>query len=138
MDDLAGAGSRLKSRIQTAIRALGTLREVIGREEPQPLERDAAIQRFEYTFEATWKAAMHFLHEVEGLEVASPKGVVRACREVGLLTSEEAREALTLADDRNLTVHTYNEALAKAIYSRLEAHARLMDVWLERMDRRLP
>ncbi|MBX5465865.1 MAG: nucleotidyltransferase substrate binding protein, partial [Clostridia bacterium] len=109
-----------------------------GREEPQPLERDAAIQRFEYTFEATWKAAMHFLHEVEGLEVASPKGVVRACREVGLLTSEEAREALTLADDRNLTVHTYNEALAKAIYSRLEAHARLMDVWLERMDRRLP
>jgi uncharacterized protein YutE (UPF0331/DUF86 family) len=42
--------------------------------------------------------------------------------EVGILNEEEAREAMTLVNDRNLTVHTYNEDLANEIFSRLPAH----------------
>ncbi|WKT85144.1 HI0074 family nucleotidyltransferase substrate-binding subunit [Thermosynechococcus sp. JY1339] len=92
--------------------------------------RDAAIQRFEYTLEAVWKAAQLYLREREGLDIASPKGVIRACLAVGLLTPEEGRLALKMVDDRNLTVHTYNETLADAIFSRLAQHAMLMDRWL--------
>jgi len=48
---------------------------------------DAANQRFEFTFEAVWKTARVSLKEAEGLEAASPKGVLRASMEVGLLAS---------------------------------------------------
>jgi nucleotidyltransferase substrate binding protein (TIGR01987 family) len=99
--------------------------------------RDAAIQRFEYTFEATWKAAQIYLREVEGLEVGSPKGVVRLSLQVGVLDESEARLALAMVDDRNLTVHAYNEAIAEAIAQRLAEYASLMSRWLRTMAGRL-
>ena len=41
-----------------------------------------------------------------------------------------------MVDDRNLSVHTYNEALAEAIFDRLDEHAQVMAVWLDEMERR--
>ena len=43
-----------------------------------------------------------------------------------------------MADDRNLTVHTYNEGLADLIYSRLRANHALMVAWLGAMQSALP
>ena len=40
---------RLNERIAMAKRALETLQELLGLERPSRVERDAAIQRFEYT-----------------------------------------------------------------------------------------
>lgn len=37
--------------------------------------------------------------------------------------------------DRNLTVHTYNEALANRIYDRLPGYAGLMGAWLAAVER---
>ncbi|BCZ91518.1 nucleotidyltransferase [Thermus thermophilus] len=125
---------RVLERIQIAEKALSTLKELVFLQDPSPVERDAAIQRFEYTFEAFWKALQAYLREVEGLEGASPKGVIRLAREAGLL-GEEARLALGMVDDRNLTVHTYNEALARALFRRLPDYARLMEQILGRLQR---
>jgi nucleotidyltransferase substrate binding protein (TIGR01987 family) len=94
------------------------------------------LQRFEYTFEAVWKAAKQLLLELEGLDMGSPKSVIRASREMGILDEEETVEALQMADDRNLTVHTYNEALASAIYERLKGYVVLLRHWLEEMELR--
>ena len=124
---------RVLERLAVAKRALETLEELAYREAPGPLERDAAIQRFEYTFEAFWKAIQAFLKEREGLEAPSPKRAFRLAHEVGLMEEEEARLALRMTDDRNLTVHTYNEALAQAIFTRLGGYARLMGQVLGRM-----
>ena len=93
-----------------ARRALSTLQELVRLEHPSQVERDAAIQRFEYTCEAVWKAAQRYLLEVEGISAGSPKASIRACREVGLLSDDQAAIGLEMIDDRNLTVHTYNEA----------------------------
>ena len=38
-----------------------------------------------------------------------------------------------MSDDRNLTVHAYNEAVAEAISKRLTDYARLTDRWLRTM-----
>ena len=43
---------RLIQRIQVARRALATLQELTTITSPSPVERDAAIQRFEYSTEA--------------------------------------------------------------------------------------
>ena len=127
---------RLKQRLASARRALATLRELVGLDAVSPRDRDAAIQRFEYTFEAVWKAVQLHLKEREGLDAASPKSCVRASRELGLLSDAQAEAALRMTDDRNLTSHTYNEGLAKAIYSRLATHADLLGAWLDAIEPR--
>ncbi|WP_130860548.1 nucleotidyltransferase substrate binding protein [Gracilibacillus phocaeensis] len=77
---------RLIERVQMAKKALASLQEIISHHEVTDIIKDAAIQRFEFTFEATWKAAKQYLYDVEGLDIGSPKGVIRSCREVGLFT----------------------------------------------------
>ena len=127
---------RLKERLAVARQALGTLQE-ISKLTKTAIVRDAAIQRFEYTFEAVWKAAQMHLRAAESLEAGSPKSAIRASFRVELLTEEQARKAMAMADDRNLTVHTYNESLADAIYSRIAEHSAIMDVWLAAMEDRI-
>lgn len=127
---------RVKERLEIAHRALATLCEL--RDMPfSKLVRDAAIQRFEYTFEAVWKAAQQYLRDREGLEPGSPKGVIRACLQVGLLDETQTRLALAMVDDRTLTTHTYNESLANAIFSRINGYADLMQAWLRALDKKL-
>ncbi len=128
---------RLKERLTIARRALGTLLELAAIEQPSRVERDAAIQRFEYSFEAVWKAAGRFLSVVEGVDAGSPKAIVRASREAGILSDQEAVSALEMVDDRNLTVHTYNEAVAERLYRKLQGHSELLTRWLDIIEERV-
>jgi len=68
-----------------------------------------------------------------GLELGSPKSVIRASLENGLLTEDETRLALVMVDHRNLTSHAYHEALAEEIFAALPAYRRLLRVWLNRL-----
>lgn len=95
------------------------------------ITRDAAIQRFEYSFEAVWKTLQRYLRVQEGIQVGSPKGVVRSAFQVGLLNEEDTEKALLMVDDRNLTVHTYNRDLAISLTARLRDHAVVMRRWLD-------
>lgn len=124
----------LNKRAATARRALATLQELSGLSRPGVRDRDAAIKRFEYSFDIVWKTARHYLLTVEGIDQRSPKTVIRAARVAGLLGEEEAAAALAMTDDRNLTVHTYNEDLAKEIFGRLDAHAAILDTWVGAME----
>ncbi|NLC12248.1 MAG: DUF86 domain-containing protein [Firmicutes bacterium] len=117
---------RMKQRIATAKKALKTFDEVLKLKETSTVQRDAAIQRFEYTFEAVWKAAKHYLFKIEGIDVGSPKGVFRSLREVGLLEDNETKIALQMVDDRNRTSHTYNEEIAVQIYERLPEYFHIL------------
>lgn len=125
---------RLTRRLELARQALDTLLELTALPAPNRIERDAAIQRFEYSVEACWKAAQAVLDTRFGIVAASPKPVVRACAQNGLLTEVDGHAAMTLIDDRNLTSHTYNQDLAAAIHGRLAAHAGLMGRWLEALE----
>lgn len=128
----------VRERLALAQKALETLKKLpLSRSDVDDMVRDAAIQRFEYTFEAMWKATQLFLREVEGLEFNSPKAVIRGAFRVALLDEAQTRLALQMADDRNLTARTYNGALAQAIFSRLSSYAELMDHWLRAMTQKV-
>ncbi len=129
---------RLKQRIQIAKKAIKTLDEVLAIETPSAIERDALIQRFEYSFEAIWKTAKRFLSVVEGVEANSPKSAIRASMDANLFDEKMARQALVMADDRNLTSHTYNEILAQQILSRMPQHEIILQHWLSVMESKLP
>lgn len=121
---------RLTERIQSLERALLTLAEVLTIEQPTDIERDASIQRFEYTFEAAWKLGKQFLYDIEGIDIGSPKGVIRSFREINIFSNEQAKLGLEMVDDRNLTLHTYNEGVSKKIHSRLPQYHILIGYWL--------
>lgn len=124
---------RLTLALETADRALRTFEEVVGRDLDDAIVRDAAIQRFEYSFEAVTKAAKRYLGAHEGVQATTPKGTVRAAFAAGHLDEKQATLALHMVDDRNMTVHTYNEDIAMQLAARLAAHAALLRAWLGAM-----
>jgi hypothetical protein len=67
---------RLEVRYEDAKRAIGTLREIL-LEPFTAIVRDAAIQRFEYTFEAYWKFIKEYLKIREGI-IATLQSLVSA------------------------------------------------------------
>ena len=127
---------RLTERLGVARKALQTLLELPLVGEVSDIQRDAAIQRFEYTVEAVWKASQQFLRDAEGLEVGSPKGAFRGLLQVSILGEEDAGLSLAMVDDRNDAVHTYAKSVALRIFERLNSYAQLMDRLLSQLERR--
>ncbi|MEA3340249.1 MAG: nucleotidyltransferase substrate binding protein [Chloroflexota bacterium] len=81
------------------------------------LDRDGAIQRFEFTFELLWKTAKIFL-EYEGFRCAGPRSCIKegARREILL----EGEVLLDMLEDRNKTTHIYDEHTAEEIFERIK------------------
>ena len=123
----------MKKRFQGAEKALKRLHEGTVKESLTEMERDGLIQRFEFAFEIMWKCGKDYLLDREGLEAASPKKVIRTLREVGLFSDEETETALKMADDRNLTAHTYDEKMAVALAERIVGYEKLLTEWFGRL-----
>ena len=74
------------------------------------------IQAFEFTFEIFWKVIR--LHaEEQGLVANSPRSALKQGFALGLLDDEPTW--LQMLEDRNQTVHVYNEKLAREIHERI-------------------
>lgn len=125
---------RLKERLKFAEKALHKLHEIAEKNEINEIERDALIQRFEFTFEIMWKCGKDYLRNVEGIEVASPKGVIRYFREIGIFDNTQTEQALQMVDDRNLTTHTYDETFALEIAKRVIEYEILLRKWYFKMN----
>jgi len=80
---------------------------------------DATIQRFEFTFELFWKTMKTFLNQ-KGVEVNYPKDVLKEAYASHFLEDEAIW--LGIIKDRNLTSHTYDEALADEIFNRIKLY----------------
>lgn len=81
--------------------------------------RDAAIQRFEFTSELSWKCIQKFLRE-QGIICRSPKECLREAFKFGLVEDDE--RWISILQDRNLTTHTYDEKVAEDVYDRLPGY----------------
>ena len=110
-DDLASHLTMLES-------ALARLQAAL--EQPKTeWTRDAAIQRFEFCFELTWKTVTRAARH-EGVECASPRQAFRAAMKFGWIADDTIW--FDMLDDRNRTSHTYNEKTAEAIFGRLPGY----------------
>lgn len=77
---------------------------------------EVACKRFEYTFEALWKALRLFLLEEKGLECYSPMDCLKTAFQVGLIPPENEQDFIAMVRRRNDIVHIYNEEVAAEIY----------------------
>ncbi|MBI3359035.1 MAG: nucleotidyltransferase substrate binding protein [Nitrospirae bacterium] len=84
--------------------------------------RDATIQRFEFSFELLWKVVKIYLKDVHAIASDSPKACFRELRLPLNLSEKEVELCLKMADDRNLSVHTYSEEMAEKLYKRIRKY----------------
>lgn len=83
---------------------------------------DATIQRFEFTFEICWKTLKNFFFD-QGIEVSYPKDVIKQAYADKIIDDEILW--LQMLKDRNLTSHTYDEALADEIFENIKMYVPL-------------
>ena len=124
---------RLLEKRLTAQNALQRFAEIL-QEKKNTITRDAAIQRFEFTFEAVWKYIQYYLRTNEGLDLASPKAVIRASFQLNFFNELETETAIRMTDDRNLTSHTYDEVLANEIFDKLPEYYALLKTWHDKLS----
>lgn len=93
--------------------------------------RDACIQRFEYTFELSWKMLARRLErdlpDARSVDAMSFRELMRAGGERGLVRDVDAW--MVFRDKRNTTSHTYNAAKAAdvaAIIPEFAEHAQAL------------
>jgi len=83
-------------------------------------EIDSTIHRFKFTFELFWKALKKKLFDDYGIEVHGPKPVLQQAYMHKLINDEQIW--LNMLSDRNLTSHTYKQALADQIYENIKEY----------------
>jgi hypothetical protein len=127
---------RLDRRLTEAAAALATLDELTGKSERTLVERDGAVLRLLYSYEAVWKACQKVLVALENVSAASPNASIRAARALGWLSDEDAHAAIKLRQEHNLAVHIYRDQVGRQIEEHLATDAALLRGWLEALQRR--
>jgi len=90
------------------------------------LEKQGTIQAFEFTYELAWNLLRDYLLWQGETAIAGSRDAIRNAFQVGLIS--DGHTWMAMLQDRNRTVHTYNEATANEILSNLEQrYALLLD-----------
>ncbi|MDP3956168.1 MAG: HI0074 family nucleotidyltransferase substrate-binding subunit [bacterium] len=103
------------------------LREALARPK-DGIVRDSAIQRFEFTTDLAWKLMHAELNEIHKITCTSPGTCLRAAFKQGIIADDIFW--LDMIEKRNLTSHTYIEALAERVYSILPNAQKRFDALL--------
>lgn len=126
----------LKEKLALMKKALKSWEKIL--DEPySEIVRDAAIQRYEFNYELLWKCVKLFLKEHEGLDCNSPRSCFRALKSIFQLSEEDVLLCLRMVDDRNLSVHTYSENLAKALYKRTKDYFKISARIFDEIDKNI-
>lgn len=85
------------------------------------VHRDAAIQRFEFTYELCWKFMKRHLDwaGVSGTDLMGRRELFREAARAGLI--EDPLRWVQHHDARNATSHNYDEANARRVFEQIEA-----------------
>jgi len=113
---MANTDLRWKQRFdnyQRALRQLTAAVDLCHSRALTDLERQGLIQGFEFTHELAWNVLKDYL-EFEGIQgLVGSRSTVREAFKRGVITDGETW--MDMIDKRNLSSHTYNEAVAQAI-----------------------
>ena len=108
---------RLNEKLSDYKRASTRLAEATKLEVYDDIIFDGVIQRFEFTFELSWKLMKLFLEYTGISEIRSPRGAIREAFAFGLINDGE--QWIDMMIDRNKTPHLYDEDEARLIYEKI-------------------
>jgi len=129
------SNERFKERLANVDSSVRRLTEAVALPDSE-LVRDAVIQRFEFTFEAVWKALKLYL-EHQGHECGGPRATFKSAFLEKLIPDEDEADIwFAMLNDRNLTTHAYDKNLSDEIYRRIvREYTRLLGVMAERLQK---
>jgi nucleotidyltransferase substrate binding protein (TIGR01987 family) len=106
----------LNNSLKNLERALAAL--VLACETPVAEARDLAgiVKSFEFVFELSWKSVQSMALK-NGVEVSSPRAAFREAFKLGYV--DDPKVWVDIFEDRNRTVHTYDEDFAKEMSDRI-------------------
>ena len=117
------ADIRWQQRLMNFERALRLLREAManGPKALNQLEKEGAIQRFEYCFELAWKTVKDYM-EASGVvfDVVMPRQVIKDAFAAKVLN--DGAIWIAMLDHRNLLSHTYNPAVFEQAVEAIHQH----------------
>ena len=99
------------------------------------LERDGAIQRFEFTFELAWKSLARVLQADHPIKDNSVKGILREGGRQGLITQVE--KWFEFQQARNQTSHTDDAKVAEAVFAKAAQFPPFVEDLLRNLKNRL-
>ncbi|MFD2759921.1 nucleotidyltransferase substrate binding protein [Lentibacillus juripiscarius] len=111
---------RLYERLEDYKRAVSRLNEGTSLEIKDDIVYDGVIQRFEFTFELSWKLMKDFLEYTGLTELRSPRGTIREAYAYGLI--DDGDQWIDMMVDRNKTSHLYDEEESRVIYEKIKYH----------------
>lgn len=109
---------RWKQRFEHFCKAYAQLETAMKIENPSDTERAGLIQFFEMSFELAWKVLKDYL-ELEGFSINSPRAAIKQAFQSELI--KDGHVWIEALSDRNLTVHTYEESIARAIEDKIRS-----------------
>lgn len=108
---------RVYEKLDDFQRACKRLDEATKLEPVNDIIFDGVIQRFEFTFELSWKLLKLHL-EFTGIgELRSPRATIREAYAAGIIDNGD--EWISMMEDRNKTSHIDDEEEAKIIYLKI-------------------
>ena len=120
---------KIEKLIQQVSKANNRLVDALKQPENE-LQRDAVVQRFEFTFELSWKLIAEVL-KYKGFEVYGPRDSLRSGAENAIIIDAEVW--MSLLEARNLTVHTYDEETSREVYEKSKQLPRLVEALIEKL-----
>ena len=114
--ELENQDIRWYQRFENYQKALIQFNKIISlskKKELSDVERDALIQRFEYTHELAWKTMQDFFKDRGERKVFGSKDATRLAFNNDII--ENGQSWMDMIDDRNLSSHVYNEDIADLV-----------------------
>lgn len=98
-------------------KALDSLKEAVQKPKLSDLELAGAIQNFEFSYELSWKTVQKYAAS-QGRKIVSPREAFQFALESGYIRNEKLW--LSMIEDRNETVHTYDRASAERVFKEIK------------------
>jgi len=120
MNNMSEHDIRWEQRFENYKKALKKLGEAVQLDAERPLselERQGIIQSFEYTHELAWKVMQDFFVYQGNTEIRGSRDATRQAFSAELIADGD--NWMEMIKSRNLSSHTYNEAISEEIYRQI-------------------
>ncbi len=123
---------RWQQRFENYQKALNKLNEAIHEhgDTDDDIVKEGIIQRFEFTHELAWKMLKDYL-KFEGIQnITGSRSTSKQAFNMGLISKGETW--MDMIESRNIMVHTYNESILEAEFSKIKKSYLPLLIELER------
>lgn len=127
--------NRYEQRLKDFENAFIKLKEGTQKENPDDLEIDGVLQRFEFTFELAWKTLKDYM-EYQGFsnKIGSPREIIQQAFKHGIIEDGETWIKMMLS--RNALSHLYDENTSRKIYKEIKKeYIELLEALIEKLKK---